>query len=263
MDADLASEAAKLYALPASEFTAARTARAKQLRAKQPDLGAAVAVLPKPTAAAAAVNRLAREEPSEVRALVQAGKRLRAAQEDAVSGTPGEDLPAAIAEHREALDRVRREARRLELSATVLDRVTATLRAASVDPEAQSLLERGLLARELDTSGFGLEGIVAAPPSKPKPKPKPKPKAKPKPKPDAAAPGRRERLKRARTQLADARTQLADARTQLADAKRVRTAAGRAHRDAVRALEQAVRAVARAETAVGEAETAVERAEDS
>ena len=162
VDAPLAKEAGKLYALPAGEFTAARNARAKGLRARDPELAAAVATLPKPTVAAAAVNRLARDQPSEVRELIQAGKRLRATQERALAGKgEPDDLQQAIGEHRAALERLQREARRLRLSDAVLERVVRTIRAASLDPDAQRLLERGLLAEELEAAGFALDpGLV-------------------------------------------------------------------------------------------------------
>ncbi len=168
VDAPLAKEAGKLYALPAGEFTAARNARAKGLRARDPELAAAVATLPKPTVAAAAVNRLARDQPSEVRELIQAGKRLRATQERALAGKgEPDDLQQAIGEHRAALERLQREARRLRLSDAVLERVVRTIRAASLDPDAQRLLERGLLAEELEAAGFALDpGLVVT--AKPK-----------------------------------------------------------------------------------------------
>jgi hypothetical protein len=168
VDAPLAKEAGKLYALPPAEFTAARNARAKKLRSGDPDLAAAVAKLAKPTVAAAAVNRLARDQPSEVRELIQAGKRLREAQERAVAGKgEPEDLQQAIGDHRAALDRVQREARRLGVSDAVLERVVRTVRAASLDPEQQRLLERGLLAEELEAAGFALDpGLVV--PARPK-----------------------------------------------------------------------------------------------
>ena len=108
----LVRETQKLYGLPLSEFTAARNARAKALKKDDPDLSASVAALPKPTAAAGALNALVTEDPSEVRALVQSGKRLRAAQEAAVTGKRGGDLNEAIGEHRTALDRVQRDLRR-------------------------------------------------------------------------------------------------------------------------------------------------------
>ena len=80
----LVRETQKLYGLPLSQFTAARNARAKTLRKSDPELAAAVAALPKPSVAAGALNELVHEDPSEVRALVQSGKRLRQAQEAAV-----------------------------------------------------------------------------------------------------------------------------------------------------------------------------------
>jgi hypothetical protein len=175
----LARETAKLYALPSSEFTAARNARAKALKGEDPELAAAVAKLPKPSAAAAALNALAHEDPSEVRALVQSGKRLRKAQESAVSGKRV-DLDAAILEHREALERVQRDLRTRKLSGQLLERAVRTLRVASLDPELQPLLERGLLREELEASGFGLDpGLVPAKrPVRKRTAPKPKDDAK-------------------------------------------------------------------------------------
>ena len=115
--------------------------------------------------AAGALNELVHEDPSEVRALVQSGKRLRQAQEAAVSGKKGADLNEAIKEHRVALDRVQRDLRRRKLSAATIDKATQTLRVASLDPELWPLLERGLLHEDLTSSGFGIDpGIVPATP---------------------------------------------------------------------------------------------------
>ena len=118
----LAREQLKLYGLPQAEFTAARNARAKELRKDDPELAATVAALPKPTAAAAALNELVREDPSEARALIQSGKRLREAQEAAVAGKRGADLTKAIDEHRAALDRMQRDLRRRKLSGATVDK---------------------------------------------------------------------------------------------------------------------------------------------
>lgn len=92
----LVRETQKLYGLPLSQFTPARNARAKALKQENPELAAAVAGLPKPSLAAAALNELVREDPSEIRALVQSGKRLRQAQEAAVTGKKGADLNSAV-----------------------------------------------------------------------------------------------------------------------------------------------------------------------
>src|SRR5918994_1279344 len=168
----LVRETQKLYALPLPEFTAARNARSKALKKEDPELAAAVDALPKPSVAAGALNALVNEDPSEVRALVQSGKRLRAAQEAAVTGKKGADLNEAVVEHRTALDRVQRDLRRRKLSGPTLEKATQTLRVASIDPELWPLLERGLLHEDLTASGFGLDpGIVpAAPKRKPAPK---------------------------------------------------------------------------------------------
>lgn len=231
MDAALAREAGALYELPAGEYTKARNERAKALKPENPELAAAVAKLPKPTAAAAAVNRLARREPSEVRALIQAGKRLREAQERAVGGRAGgEKLQEAIREHRAALDRVQREARRLKLSDAVLERVGATFRAASIDSELQPLLQRGLLAHEVEASGFALDpGLAVA-------RVRPKPQARAKATPAKAA---RAELKAAKERLAVARRAASAADRALKQAQHHADAAASALREAEAEVEAA------------------------
>jgi len=207
----LVQETQKLYGLPPSEFTAARNARAKELRKDDPELASAVAGLPKPTVAAAALNELVREDPSEVRALVQSGKRLRQAQEAAVAGKKGADLNAAIQEHRAALDRVQRDLRRRKLSGPTLEKAMKTLRATSVDPELQPLLERGVLHEDLTAAGFGLDPSLV--PARPKQTAR---AAKPKPKPD---PKLRAKLKAAEAELADAEQRAEQALRDLERAK--------------------------------------------
>ena len=216
----LVRESQQLYALPLSEFTAARNARAKALKPKEPELAAAVAALPKPSVAAGALNELIHEDPSEVRALVQSGKRLRQAQEAAVAGKKGADLNEAIAEHRSALDRVQRDLRKRKLSGPTLEKATQTLRVASLDPDLWPLLERGLLHEDLTSSGFGLEpGLV---PARATPKPKPAKMPAP-PKPDAAAEKRqreaRERLRAAKAALAEAEKRAKEAARELEQAR--------------------------------------------
>ena len=223
----LVRESQKLYALPLSEFTAARNARAKALKPKDPELAAAVAALPKPSVAASALNALVHEDPSEVRALVQSGKRLRQAQEAAVAGKKGADLNDAIAEHRTALERVQRDLRRRKLSGPTLEKATQTLRVASLDPDLWPALERGLLHEELTASGFGLDpGIVPA--SRPSKKPAPKPK-------DDA----KERQRRRR----EAEVRVREAEAALAEAERTAKAAQREVERAEKDVEKARRAL--------------------
>lgn len=205
----LVRETQKLYGLPLAEFTAARNARAKALKQSDPELAAAVAALPKPSAAAALLNELVHEDPSEVRALIQSGRRLRQAQEAAVAGKKGADLNEAIGEHRGALERVQRDLRRRKPSAATLEKATQTLRAASLDPELWPLLERGLLHEDLAASGFGLDpALVPARPKHAAPKPAPKP--------DRAAEKRRREAKAA---LAEAEKRLRAAERELEQAR--------------------------------------------
>ena len=140
-------------------------------------------------------------------------------------------MAPATREHRAALERVLREARRLELTGAVLERVASTLRAASIDPDLQPLLERGLLAREVESAGFGLDpGLAAAAPSR-------KPKRK-----EAAA--RSAKLEAARERLGQAKQAAADA--------------GRERKRLARELEAAEKAVERAQAAVARAARAVD-----
>ncbi|HWN20947.1 MAG TPA: hypothetical protein VNP93_03160 [Gaiellaceae bacterium] len=235
MDRDLMQETTALYALAPQEFTKARNERAKELRAKDAELAAKVAKLPKPTAAAAAINRVARDDPSEVRALVQAGRALRSAQESALAEKSAGAVADATREHRAALDRVRREARRLELSDAVLERVTSTLRAASVDPELQPLLERGLIAQELEPAGFGLDPGLAA-----------------------AAPPRKRKNEGERVESPARAARLEAARERLAEAKRVVGEAERERKRLARELESAERELEQARAAVEKAEGKVD-----
>jgi hypothetical protein len=222
----------KLYALPLSQFTAARNARAKALKQDDPELAAAVGKLPKPSVAAAALNELVHEDPSEVRALIQSGKRLRQAQEAAVRGRKA-DLDGAVREHREALERVQRDLRRRKLSGPTLERATQTLRVASVDADLAPLLERGVLHEEVAASGFGLDpGIVTARPGKRAAAPPPPP-----PKTD------RKELERKRRA----------AREALRAAERARDAAENRAEAALRELERAKAAVERARQALDDA----------
>ena len=118
--------------------------------------------LAKPTVVAALVNRLAREASGDVAKLLQAADALKAAQ----VGGKGDFAEAAAAE-RDALQKLVRKARALDPDASdaALDRVSGTLRAAAADDEARALLERGVLTREVEASGFG--SLLASMPAGP------------------------------------------------------------------------------------------------
>jgi len=174
---DLEKELDLLYGLPPAEFTAARDALAKKLKADgDKDAAARVKGLRKPTAGASVVNRLARDERMNVRALLTAGERLREAQTKLLQGGAPDPVHKAAADERKAIGALLAAARRQANGDAVLRRVEETLRAAAVDDEARHLLEQGRLTRELEPVGFGLADLPV--PTKLRRKSPPRPNAK-------------------------------------------------------------------------------------
>jgi chromosome segregation ATPase len=166
---DLEQELDALYDLPLEEFTKARNDLATRLRkAHQSEASAEVHALKKPSVVAWAANRLARDEPKLTAALLQAGELLRETQQRALSGNAQQDEVAEVAAaERETIRALLTAARRRfgdRATSALLDKLSQTLRAAAVDPDARSLLERGRLTEELQAVGFGpLEAVKQAP----------------------------------------------------------------------------------------------------
>lgn len=196
-----------------------REALAKSLRKEgKKDEADEVRKLAKPTVVAALINRLAREASSEVGKLLEAADALRSAQ----IGGKGDFAQAAAAE-RDAIQKLVRKARELDRDASdaALDRVSGTLRAAAADDEARGLLERGVLAREVEASGFG--SLLSAMPTGPA-----KRKAAPRKKAEDAAKKRerakverlRARAERAAAKAAEAAEAARAAAEELAEAER-------------------------------------------
>lgn len=164
MTAEFEREIDRLYGLPRDEFVPRRNELATRLRkAGQREQADAVRGLEKPTVAAWAVNRLQRAEKPTVRRLLRAGEKIREAQAGALAGSSSGRLRSAATEQHDAVQALAAKARDLladEVSEATLDRIGWILRAASVDPEARRLLERGRLTREPEPAGFGaLEGL--------------------------------------------------------------------------------------------------------
>jgi hypothetical protein len=223
-----ADEIDRLYGLPLGEFTPARDALARRLRADgRRDEADEVAGQRKPVLAAWVVNRLSRTRRAEVRDLVRAADAVRAGRDGA-----GERL-------REALDGLTAAARDLlrdegrEATDAVLREVATTLRTgAAADPDA---LRVGRLTRPLEASGFeGMAGAVRRPRSKRSVSQAPAPRAD------------RARVEKAEQALVVAKE----------EAKRLRRAADAAEREARRLASDSNRA----ERAVSEAEKRLERA---
>jgi hypothetical protein len=204
----------RLYALPIEEFTSARNDAATELRkAGRRDEADEVKALRKPTAAAAAVNRLVREHRDEVEEYLAAAAALRDAQ---LAGKG--DVAEATKQERETLDRL------IHLAS---GDVRQTLQAAAVDDAAAEELRLGRLERELEPRGFGTLLSHAKPaPAKPKP-------AEPKPDDRAA----RTKLRQAKDLLTAARSEERQARRQWEKAQGNLARAESAVDDAQRELE--------------------------
>jgi hypothetical protein len=154
-----------LYAGDPDEFVAGRQALVKRLRAEGDRARAAeVAQLRRPTAAAWAVNQLARRHPDELAGLVELGRELSRAHERLLSGGRDDATVTSGRRRREAIaDLVERAAGILAESGRAADAhrdaIASTLDAASLDPAAAHDVVAGRLAKELDPpSGFGPGG---------------------------------------------------------------------------------------------------------
>ena len=221
------AEAERLYGLPLDEFTAARDARARELRQDGDRQKAAeVAALRKPVLAAWVVNMLARDERGDIRELVAAAKGIKAGE--------GE----ADAAFREALERLTDAGRRLleaegRSTDATLHQVAGTLRAAAAsDPE---LLASGTLTQPIEPSGFGAMAGASRPHARSRTA-----------KAQAAKRVDRRAVERARKALAEARD---EARA----LERTATSAEREARKARDAVEEARERVAEAESRLADA----------
>ncbi len=160
-------EADDLFGLRPEEFTSARNVLAKRLKSEGESQEAArVATLRRPTATAWALNQLARRQPGLVEAVMDAGEKLRGATEQALAGDRSGFAAAQAAERAAVQAAVDGAAELLEsgggkASEAARQRMTETLRAATVDDSAADVLRRGVLESDLSSPGFGMESIPA------------------------------------------------------------------------------------------------------
>jgi hypothetical protein len=169
-DADAAAD--ELYGLPLGDFTRARDELARQLRKEgRREEADTVKGLRKPTTAAWALNQLARLRGQDVARLLEAGEELRAAQDELLAGGGRSALDAASAQERELVGSLAQDAAAIAAeagtgsSATLLEKLRATLHAAAADEELARQLGSGRLLRESEAVGvFGVPAEGAAPP---------------------------------------------------------------------------------------------------
>ena len=163
-DKDLEADVDALYAGAPEDFVKARGELAKRLtKEKRKDEAAEVKKLRKPTAAAAVVNQLSRDNAKEIDALVAAGEKLR--DPDTVSDQ--KKLRAAVAKERKAVEALMDAAGSIGGSGATLDRVGETLRAVVSDPELAELVRAGRLDSEREASTIGFE-LALMPPTEAK-----------------------------------------------------------------------------------------------
>ncbi|MDX6628771.1 MAG: hypothetical protein QOH00_1017 [Gaiellales bacterium] len=139
----------ELLAIPPEQFTQARNATVKRLRAEgRRDAAEAVKELPRPPLSLWALNQLARREPSLIETFLRSAGDLREAHRS------GGDIRAAAAPEREAEARVVSAAAELargdvrKVTEAVTDRLRQTAPAAAADAEIATALRAGRLTRE-------------------------------------------------------------------------------------------------------------------
>jgi hypothetical protein len=156
VEVDLDETAESLYGLEPEEFTAARDQAVRD--ATDADLKKALKALRRPTASAHAVNRLARDRGDDIDSLIALGDDMRTAM--------GSDPQRVrkLTEERRALIANLVDA---DLTAAVQQDVTATLEAATADPNLGAAVRSGRLVKPLRYAGFGalpdLSDAVATP----------------------------------------------------------------------------------------------------
>jgi hypothetical protein len=241
---ELEAELDNLYSAPPESFIRARDDLAQRLKqAGQLEAAARVKQLRKPTIPLWAVNQLARRYPDEVRALLEAGDRLRVAQQAALRGE-SQELRAATAAERELLRSLtQRGEELLRETGHSADpkRIAGTLRTAAVDPAGREPLEQGRLGEELEATGFGAFAGMEVPS-----KSKPQEKRQKAPSP-AVQRRRQERLRKLRDDVAKARK----------DATKAERAVARAEAR----LDEAREMAAQANDSVRRAEIGLDKAE--
>ncbi len=274
--AGLDEELDRLYGGPPEEFTAERDRLAKALRTDgEKDRAAAVGRLRRPTRLAAALNAIARADPTGLGRLIEASSALAEAQEDVLKGR-GDAAGLRDAE------RAEREALEPLIAGAGEDgpALAAALRAGARSPAGREPLRRGWLSREPEPDAGGLFAMgapIGAPPkapstpakAAPEPASEPEPEPEPEEPPDPETPAKLERAKEAldaaRAAAEEAEGEHARAEAAAGEAAEARRTAEEA-RDAARAAaeESAKRAAEdaeRAEAAAREADAASERAD--
>jgi hypothetical protein len=225
-----------LYGVDADEFVAERKRLARELKdAGDAEAAAEVAKARKPTVAAWALNQLARRQRRDVDLLLDAGHRLRQAQEGVVGGEDRAAFEQAQKSERETLQRLTKLASELlgGASAQALTQISATLRTAAVSEDGRELLARGRFVTPLEAEGFDVFGALPA-------------------RPRQGRTSKAEQTRQAKEELKAAKARVRDLEREVRDAEQNAAKLGAE-------LEKAERTAESARAALAEAEREVER----
>ncbi|MGV9883877.1 hypothetical protein [Streptomyces sp. NPDC003006] len=220
---DLESVADELYGLRPEEFTAARDQRAAQAReAGDRPLAEEIRALRRPSLAAWASNLLVREQPDEVKPLVQLGEGLRQAHR----GLDGERLRELSRQQHALINALARQAKQLAgeaghpISEDAQREVEQTLHAVLADDKAAQAWAAGRLTKSLDaTTDFSVAAAETAP-QRQTAAPRAPAKTPRRERDTAAEERRRQKLSRARRDAEEAERQLRERQEELAAADR-------------------------------------------
>jgi hypothetical protein len=159
----------ELYRLPLDEFTAARDALSRDLRARgDKDAAARVKALKKPNVAAWALNQLAHRHPRPVEQLFEVTAKVRDAQRKVMSGRKA-DLRKVTDERNAVVAKLTRLAEELldksghAASGQTMSAIGDSLVAVASDEQGAEALRRGVLTREFRPGAVvdvGVLGVV-------------------------------------------------------------------------------------------------------
>lgn len=123
---------------------------------------AAVKQVRKPSAAAWAINQVARAAPQQIAELLEAGAAVRAAQARAVQGKDDGALRTTARDRRAIVQWLADEVARVA-GPQYRDDAASTFEAASLDDQSATLVRAGRLTTTLSPAGFGLLGMPDPP----------------------------------------------------------------------------------------------------
>ncbi|MEU8178523.1 hypothetical protein AB0C14_37140 [Microbispora hainanensis] len=261
---DFDEVADRLYGMVPEEFTSARDALAKEVKAAgDAALAKRIKALRKPTVVAWAVNRTARERSEELERLLDLGRRLRdawrAQDADALAEAGRERTPLVARLVRSVREEAEAAGHPLAPAADL--EIEQTLDAAVVDEDAAEQVRLGRLTRPLSYSGFTPAPVV---------RPAPEPAARAKPAPPAPKAGhdeaererreaeRERRIKELEDALAETERAAREAERGRADWAAERTEAEREHERRTAKVETLTAKLARAKEKLKSAEHRLE-----